>query len=188
MRAHGESDLWLEVDIPNRTVRSRFTPPERSFFKPAPLWVSSNSSNYRAFNIRTKVAVVGLRQRKEPRETENGAKLRISGWSSITRRSRRCASTNRRNTSSRVSPGVVRDVKEVVADPLVVFGMMAPHVVPHRIVDPATHLAMRHKVPHEIDRVPAADAGGAADRHHARSDGVLEDLAVECPELGRDVA
>jgi hypothetical protein len=49
---------------PNRTVRSRFTPPERRSFKPDPLWAPSNPLNYRAFNIRTKMAVVRFLRRK----------------------------------------------------------------------------------------------------------------------------
>jgi hypothetical protein len=48
----------------NQAVRSRFTPPERDSFKPAPLRASSNSLNYRASDIRTKMAVVRLRRRK----------------------------------------------------------------------------------------------------------------------------
>jgi hypothetical protein len=48
----------------NQTVRSRFTPPERRFFKPSPLQAPSNPLNYRAFNIRTKMAVVRLLRRK----------------------------------------------------------------------------------------------------------------------------
>ena len=53
-----------EADTLNRMVRSRFTPPEREFFKPAPLRASSNPLNYRASNIRTKMAVVRLLRRK----------------------------------------------------------------------------------------------------------------------------
>ena len=49
---------------PNRTVRSLFTSPERSFFKPDPLLAPSNPLNYRAFDIRTKMAVVRLLRRK----------------------------------------------------------------------------------------------------------------------------
>jgi hypothetical protein len=48
----------------NRLVRSRFTPPERSFCKPDTPRVPCNPLNYRAFDIRTKLAVVRLLQRK----------------------------------------------------------------------------------------------------------------------------
>src|SRR5262245_43693815 len=60
------SALRPEADTLNQMVRSRFTPPERSFCKPDTLRVSCNPLNYRAFNIRTKMAVVRLRQRKGP--------------------------------------------------------------------------------------------------------------------------
>ena len=52
------------ADTLNRTVRSLFTSPERRFFKPGPLLAPSNPLNYRAFNIRTKMAVVRLLRRK----------------------------------------------------------------------------------------------------------------------------
>ena len=52
------------LDTLNRTVRSLFTSPERRFFKPDPLRAPSNPLNYRAFNIRTKMAVVRLLRRK----------------------------------------------------------------------------------------------------------------------------
>ena len=61
---HDRSAVRPEADTLNRTVRSRFTPPEREFFKPARLRASSNSLNYRASNIRTKMAVVRLLRRK----------------------------------------------------------------------------------------------------------------------------
>ena len=51
---------------PNRTDRSLFTPPERSFFKPAPLLAPYKVLNYLDFNIRTKMAVVRLLRRKWP--------------------------------------------------------------------------------------------------------------------------
>jgi hypothetical protein len=63
-------------------VRSRFTPPERSFSKPAPLRMPSNPLNYRAFDIRTKMAVVRLCQRKSPKR---GAKWSESGLEAATR-------------------------------------------------------------------------------------------------------
>ena len=53
-----------EADTLNRMVRALFTPPERRFFKPDPLPAPSNPLNYRAFNIRTKMAVVRLLRRK----------------------------------------------------------------------------------------------------------------------------
>src|ERR671919_1594154 len=58
------SALRPVADTLNRIVRSLLTPPERRFFKPAPLLVSCNSLNYLDFNIRTKMAVVRLRRRK----------------------------------------------------------------------------------------------------------------------------
>jgi hypothetical protein len=61
---HDRSAVRPEADTLNQTVRSRFTPPERDPFKPAPLRGSCNSLNYRAFNIRTKMAVVRLPRRK----------------------------------------------------------------------------------------------------------------------------
>jgi hypothetical protein len=74
----------------SQTVRSRFTPPERDSFKPAPLRASSNPLNYRAFNIRTKMAVVRLRQSRgsvasekvgrERRETAQNGPVGQSRW------------------------------------------------------------------------------------------------------------
>jgi hypothetical protein len=61
---NGKSALQPEADTLYRTVRSRFTPPERRFFKLDPLRAPSNPLNYRVFNIRTKMAVVRLRRRK----------------------------------------------------------------------------------------------------------------------------
>ena len=55
---------------PNGSVRSRLTSPERSFFKPGPLRTTSNPLSYRAFNIRTKTAVVRLLRRKGPERGE----------------------------------------------------------------------------------------------------------------------
>jgi hypothetical protein len=54
----------LKRTRPNQIVRSLFTSPERSFFKPDPLRAPSNPLNYRAFYIRTKTGVVRLCQRK----------------------------------------------------------------------------------------------------------------------------
>ena len=59
---------------PNRIVRSRPTSPERAPFKPAPLRAFSNPLNYRAFNIRTKMAVVRLLRRKWAERDGNGPK------------------------------------------------------------------------------------------------------------------
>jgi hypothetical protein len=64
-----------EADTPNRTVRSVYTPPERRFFKPDPLRASSNPLNYRAFNIRTKMAVVRLLRRKWAERDEKRPEL-----------------------------------------------------------------------------------------------------------------
>ena len=61
---YDRSALRPEADTLNRTVRSLFTPPERSFLKPSPLRASFNPLNYRDSNIRTKMAVVRLRRRK----------------------------------------------------------------------------------------------------------------------------
>jgi hypothetical protein len=58
------SALRPEADTLNRTVRSLFTPPERSFLEPSPLRASFNPLNYRDSNIRTKTTVVRLRRRK----------------------------------------------------------------------------------------------------------------------------
>ena len=61
---HDRSAVRPEADTLNRPVRSLFTSPERRFFKPDPLRAPSNPLNYRAFNIRTKMAVVRLLRRK----------------------------------------------------------------------------------------------------------------------------
>src|SRR5918996_6406833 len=58
------SALRPVADTLNRIVRSLLTPPERRFFKPAPLLVSCNPLNYLDSDIRTKMAVVRLRRRK----------------------------------------------------------------------------------------------------------------------------
>jgi hypothetical protein len=63
---------------PNRTVRSQFTPPERRFFKPDSLRAPSNPLNYRAFNIRTKMGVVRLCQRKGPERDGKRPKVGLS--------------------------------------------------------------------------------------------------------------
>jgi hypothetical protein len=69
------SALRPETDTLNRTVQSRFTPPERKSFKPAPLRASSNLLNYRAFNIRVpKWPWFGCVGERGPRETETGPK------------------------------------------------------------------------------------------------------------------
>ena len=60
---HDRSAVRPEADIMNQTVRSRFTPPS-GIFQTRSLRASSNSLNYRASNIRTKMAVVRLRRRK----------------------------------------------------------------------------------------------------------------------------
>jgi hypothetical protein len=56
------SALRPVADTLNRIVRSLFTPPERRFFKPEPLRAYPKPLNYRTPNIRTKMAVVRLRQ------------------------------------------------------------------------------------------------------------------------------
>ena len=71
----GRPALRSEADTLNRTVRSLFTPPERRFFKPEPLRAPSNPLNYRAFNIRTKMAVVRLRRRKWAERDEKRPKM-----------------------------------------------------------------------------------------------------------------
>ena len=67
-----------EADTLNRMVRSRFTPPERESFKPARLRATSNSLNYRASNIRTKMAVVRLRRRKGAERDEKRPEVGLS--------------------------------------------------------------------------------------------------------------
>ena len=69
------SALRPEADTLNRMVRSRFTPPERESFKPAALRAPSNPLNYRAFNIRTKMAVVRLLRRKWAERDGNRPKV-----------------------------------------------------------------------------------------------------------------
>jgi hypothetical protein len=77
--APGRSARRPEADTLHRRVRSRFTSPERDSFKPAPLRASSNSLNYRASNIRTKIAVVRLRQRKGPKRGRKWPKTGFEG-------------------------------------------------------------------------------------------------------------
>jgi hypothetical protein len=55
-----------------------FTSPERRFFKPDPLRGSSNPLNSRASNIRTKTAVVRLRQRKWAERDEKRPEVGLS--------------------------------------------------------------------------------------------------------------
>ncbi len=76
---HDRSAVRPEADTMSQTVRSRFTPPERDSFKPAPLRASSNSLNYRASNIRTKMAVVRLRQRKGSERGRKWPKMGFGG-------------------------------------------------------------------------------------------------------------
>jgi hypothetical protein len=59
-------------------VRSRFTLPERSFCKPDTLLVPCNPLNYRASNIRTKMAVVRLFRRKGPERDEKRPEVGLS--------------------------------------------------------------------------------------------------------------
>jgi hypothetical protein len=47
-----------------RIVRSLFSPPERSSFKPTPPWAPSNPLRWSDSDIRTKMAVVRLHQRR----------------------------------------------------------------------------------------------------------------------------
>jgi hypothetical protein len=54
----------MKLPVPNRVVRSLLTPPERSSFKPTPPWAPSNPLRWRDSDIRTKMAVVRLRQRR----------------------------------------------------------------------------------------------------------------------------
>ena len=58
--------------VPDRTVRSLFTPPGRELFKPAPLHASSNTLNSLDSDIRTKMAVV--RPSEKVGREENGPK------------------------------------------------------------------------------------------------------------------
>ena len=53
----------MKLPVPNRIVRSLLTPPKRSSFRPTPPWASSNPLRLRSPDIRTKMAVVRLRQR-----------------------------------------------------------------------------------------------------------------------------
>lgn len=66
------------ADTLNRPVRSLFTPPERSLFKPAPLWEHSNSLNYGAFDIRTKMAAVRLPRRKWSERDEKRPEMALA--------------------------------------------------------------------------------------------------------------
>jgi hypothetical protein len=65
--------------VPNRTARSRFTPPERSFLKPASLQAPSKPLNHRASNIRTKMAVVRLPRRKWAKRDKKRPEVGLSG-------------------------------------------------------------------------------------------------------------
>jgi hypothetical protein len=75
---YDRSALRPEADTLNQTVRSRCTPPERDSFKPDPLRASSNSLNYRASNIRTKMAVVRLFRRKGAERDEKRPEVGLS--------------------------------------------------------------------------------------------------------------
>jgi hypothetical protein len=57
-----------------RMVRPRLTALGRAPFKPGPLGRPPTPLNYRAFNIRTKMAVVRLLRRKLAERDENGPK------------------------------------------------------------------------------------------------------------------
>jgi hypothetical protein len=76
---HDRSAMRPEADTMNQTVLSRFTPPERDSFKPAPLRASPNSLNYLTSDIRTKMAVVRLRQRKGPKRGRKWPKMGFGG-------------------------------------------------------------------------------------------------------------
>jgi hypothetical protein len=75
---HDRPAVRPEADTMNQTVRSRCTPPEWDSFKPNPLRASSNSLNYRASNIRTKMAVVRLFRRKGAERDEKRPEVGIS--------------------------------------------------------------------------------------------------------------
>jgi hypothetical protein len=75
---HDRSAVRREADTMNQTVRSRFTPPERDSFKPAPLRASSNSLNYHASHNRTKAGVVRLLQRKWAERGEKRPEVKLS--------------------------------------------------------------------------------------------------------------
>ena len=62
--SYDRSALRPEADTLNQPVRSWFTPPELQLFQTHSLREPSNSLNYRASNIRTKMAVVRLLRRK----------------------------------------------------------------------------------------------------------------------------
>jgi hypothetical protein len=57
---------------------SLFTSPERRLFKPDPLRAPSNRLNYRAFDIRTKMAVVRLFRRKGAERDEKRPEVGLS--------------------------------------------------------------------------------------------------------------
>jgi hypothetical protein len=65
--------------VPNRTVRPRFTPPERSSFKPTPPSGASNLLIFQDSNNRTKMGVVRLPRRKWAEREENGPKWGYRG-------------------------------------------------------------------------------------------------------------
>ena len=83
---HDRTAVRPEADTArNRPVRSLFTSPERRPLKHDPLWAPSNSLNYRAFNISTKMAVVRLRRRKWAERDEKRPEMGLSGRVSVVR-------------------------------------------------------------------------------------------------------
>jgi hypothetical protein len=105
---HDRSAVRPEADTMNQTVRSRFTSPERDSFKPAPLRASSNSLNYRASNIRTKMAVVRLLRRKwaerDEKRPETGASSRSSWFGQFARNGRSLRLSDRGSGAEKECP------------------------------------------------------------------------------------
>jgi hypothetical protein len=75
---HADGDHSAVDPIPNHIIRSRFTPPERAPFEPAPLRVVFEPLNSRSSYIRTKTAVVRLRQRKPAKRDEKRPEVELS--------------------------------------------------------------------------------------------------------------
>jgi hypothetical protein len=106
-----------KLPVTNRTVRSRRTPPERAPFKPAPLRVSSNTLISRASNIRTKTAVVRLRQRERPEGDKKRPKIGLSAGLGGSDRAREmpafCGVPAGSSAGKRMSPmGILADQEE----------------------------------------------------------------------------
>jgi hypothetical protein len=72
---HTGGDRGAVDPIPNHIIRSRFTPPERAPFEPAPVRAYPKSLNSRVSHIRTKMGVVQLCQRKGPERAAKRPKM-----------------------------------------------------------------------------------------------------------------